>query len=512
MPYVPYIYFAFAHDSRDPLPNLEREGRQLYQLLLPGEKELHFNLHRDEFASVELIAKNLGTFKDQVVIFHYGGHSRSQALFLGNIEANAAGIADLLCQQQNLKLVFLNGCSTQAQVDYLLQRGIPAVIATSRPIEDELATIFAENFYDSLAEGFTLKDAFDRAKAVLNGNNQPVRLSRGIISDEEEVSDETWILRVSDETQFDFRLPNRPFIETGKQQGLLDWSEFFSKNSFKPNKTGRITTVNCNRKTTYGHGIQSDFLKYYQKSKNIVFFMSACPFQKPVSLAKRLIYEIAESFSVAYTSEEQNIDSEDVLAEIPPIYFEVGFDTWGKTWKKIQSQFSSLASDPASLAESSQCAGKNFVALIFQVTERQWENADLENHIAAILDRFVGLPLASNKYLLFFSFEFSDAHGAGKAQCEDKIAKIDALQEKYRENLAIFHYKQFFPVEEADIKLWYQDMAKSSKPDTLKELISTLRSHLSDTYRQRSNIDMVYVEEMQQAAYEYIIRPQPNHF
>jgi hypothetical protein len=55
-------------------------------------------------------------------------------------------------------------------------------------------------------------------------------------------------------------------------------------------------------------------------------------------------------------------------------------------------------------------------------------------------------------------------------------------------------------------------MAKSSKPDTLKELISTLRGHLLDTYRQRSNIDMVYVEAMQQAAYEYIIRPQPNHF
>jgi hypothetical protein len=35
--------------------------------------------------------------------------------------------------KDSLQLIFLNGCSTLAQVDHLLKLGVPAVIATSAP-------------------------------------------------------------------------------------------------------------------------------------------------------------------------------------------------------------------------------------------------------------------------------------------------------------------------------------------------------------------------------------------
>ena len=206
MPKLPYLYFAFAHDPEDPLPNLRQEGEQLYQMLLQRKQHGHFDIHRDEFAAIEVISKNLRTFKDQVIVFHYGGHAASKSLFLNDQEANADGIAELLGHQKNLKLVFLNGCSTQAQVEYLKLLGIPAVIATSRPIKDILATKFAGEFYDALVKNFTLKEAFDLAASCLKAAQVPVSCIRGIKL-EREVGTDTWILSVADEAHYSWKLP-----------------------------------------------------------------------------------------------------------------------------------------------------------------------------------------------------------------------------------------------------------------------------------------------------------------
>jgi hypothetical protein len=64
--------------------------------------------------------------------------------------------------------VFLNGCSTQPQVDDLLRAGVSAVVATARPIDDDAACQFAENFYRKLASGYSVRDAFDQAQELVN--------------------------------------------------------------------------------------------------------------------------------------------------------------------------------------------------------------------------------------------------------------------------------------------------------------------------------------------------------
>ena len=40
--------------------------------------------------------------------------------------------------QKNLKLVFLNGCSTKAQIEVLQNQGIENVIATVKDIDDNV--------------------------------------------------------------------------------------------------------------------------------------------------------------------------------------------------------------------------------------------------------------------------------------------------------------------------------------------------------------------------------------
>ncbi|MFM8362225.1 MAG: CHAT domain-containing protein, partial [Haliscomenobacter sp.] len=218
MPKLPYLYLAFANDPEHPLPNLRKEGEELYQMLLQRKDQDHFDIHRDESVSIQVISQNLRRFKDRVIVFHYGGHAASEALFLYGQQANADGIAELLGQQKNLKLVFLNGCSTQAQVDYLKSLGVPAVIATSRPIDDGLATQFATDFYGALVHNHTLREAFDHAAAGLKSANKSVRCIRGIML-ESEVGTDTWILSVADEAHYSWKLPRELLPEPDSKFG-----------------------------------------------------------------------------------------------------------------------------------------------------------------------------------------------------------------------------------------------------------------------------------------------------
>src|SRR5262249_48239524 len=151
----PLLFFVFANDSpRGPgyLRNLIAEARQIRSAIEEAQYqglcglEVRYNVTPDEIFDV--FARNRG----RVVVFHYGGHADSFSLLLKDAAGNtrpayAAGLARFLGQQPGLQLVFLNGCSTQGHIDHLLQNNVPAVIATSRAIRDDVATAFAGRFY-----------------------------------------------------------------------------------------------------------------------------------------------------------------------------------------------------------------------------------------------------------------------------------------------------------------------------------------------------------------------------
>lgn len=510
----PLIYLAFANDSTQLLENLEEEDRTLHSLLLSGEQRDFYYLKHTQYTNIDDITTVLSTFKDQVIIFHYGGHANSKAIFLKNETAHAVGVAEMLSQQRNLKLVFLNGCSTQAQVNYLLDLGVPAVIATSRSVSDRLATKFAEKFYDALVNRHSLKEAFDFASSFVRTRQERVTCHRGIRLDKI-VGVETWILNVAKDDNYNFKLPSSSFAGAKKQQELLNWPDFFKKESLLPK--GRIMTVDCDRKHHYSSkeinnsGMHADFSHHYKHSQHIVFFLSACPYQRPTSLAKRLVYDFLEDLPVRYTKEQspwQHIDE-----EVKALDLEIKAEpdlTWGNIWRKIQAQFSSNADSSAALLV--QNSSYKFIALIFRVSEIQWEASDLEDHLVCLLNQFKDAPATACKYLLFFSFEFAAVHGERSAQCEDRLIKIEELKHKFQDSFAIFHKQKLPAVEEADIERWYENIAQRPKRSTLQNLISTLRNFIEEDTRLRSDIDMAYVEEMQEAAYNYGVRPNHEQF
>ena len=171
----PIIFLAFANDRDDRekyLRNLPEEARRLEDALKEAEdKKLCETVTRSN-VTLDQVLDVLQQHRDRVAIFHFGGHANSLQLVLETPEgrpdaAHAGGLAAFLRRQTALQLVFLNGCSTEPQVRGLLDAGVPAVIATSRRIDDEVAMQFAERFYKGLGSGADVATAYHEAEAAV---------------------------------------------------------------------------------------------------------------------------------------------------------------------------------------------------------------------------------------------------------------------------------------------------------------------------------------------------------
>lgn len=155
------IFLAYSNASNDPLPNLQEEDEQIYQYLSARALRQHFLVHRDPYTSAASIATYLTLYRDHIQVFHFSGHAGSEKLLMGDAESRSEGVAHLLAQCPNLRLVILNGCSTFDQVKLLLELGVPVVIGTYSPVSDHAASLFARRFFQALSESATVEKAFE---------------------------------------------------------------------------------------------------------------------------------------------------------------------------------------------------------------------------------------------------------------------------------------------------------------------------------------------------------------
>jgi len=176
---LPVIFLAFANEigqqeTQGYLRELPKEVRHLREVLKQAERDglcelvIRTNATSQDIFSVFQSAE----YRDRIAIFHYGGHANDYQLMLESADgeahaADAGGLAAFFGQQNGLELVFLNGCSTQNQARGLLDANVSAVIATSRAIEDAVATQFAGHFYTGLAGGATVQVAFNEAEGAI---------------------------------------------------------------------------------------------------------------------------------------------------------------------------------------------------------------------------------------------------------------------------------------------------------------------------------------------------------
>lgn len=168
----PVIGLAFANERTDKgfLRNLSKEMKFILRAFDPVVQASKAYLHLMPATTAREI-QNLfqnAWFEGRVGIFHYGGHATPTVLHLerdggGNESFFSEGLARFLGAQKGISLVFLNACSTEKQALRLIEENIPAVIATSQDIPDDVAVMFAEAFYKGIASGASIEEAFKEA-------------------------------------------------------------------------------------------------------------------------------------------------------------------------------------------------------------------------------------------------------------------------------------------------------------------------------------------------------------
>ena len=204
---TPIVYLTFANHPDQHLALLESEQNGILAALEQLEDAGKLEVKDRVGTQTEHIFHDLRRYRGRVAVYHYAGHANSDHLQLKNangemVEAFSSGLAKALGAETGIQLVFLNGCATGAQVHDLLENGVPAVIATSVPVKDEMAKDFALEFYKELANNASIKDAFDRASNLVQTNYSQKRsfqTTRGGRSARDSDLSSTWILATSDD-------------------------------------------------------------------------------------------------------------------------------------------------------------------------------------------------------------------------------------------------------------------------------------------------------------------------
>ncbi len=170
----PIIILAFANEQTDNtryLRQLNQELRKIQHALREAKQENLCQIEILAGATFEDILQAFRDYKNQIAVFHYGGHADGFQLLLesekGNEIAHGEGFANILAELPALELVFLNGCSTQEYAQKITQNYPISVIATENAVDDEVARTFAVQFYRHLAQGETYFKAYQRAENIL---------------------------------------------------------------------------------------------------------------------------------------------------------------------------------------------------------------------------------------------------------------------------------------------------------------------------------------------------------
>lgn len=166
----PVIFLAFANDRVDDAAYLRNLPKELDGIRNSLSKAVKAGLCEVVERSNATIQNILDVFQDEyyknrIAIFHYGGHANGYQLLLetadgGHASAHSEGLVSFLAKQKGLKLIFLNGCSSQQQALDLVDAGIPAVIGTSQSINDDVAMNLSIRFYKGMAAGHALEKSW----------------------------------------------------------------------------------------------------------------------------------------------------------------------------------------------------------------------------------------------------------------------------------------------------------------------------------------------------------------
>ncbi len=214
----PVIFLAFANDKEDDalyLRNLPKELHGIRNALAQAVKAGLCEVVERTAATVDNIFDVFQDpyYKDRIAVFHYGGHASGTQLMLETVEgghgySNSEGLVPFFGKQNSLKLVFFNGCSSQQQALELIEEGVPAVVGTATAIRDDVATELAVRFYNGIATGNTIDQAWLQAIDVVK-TKKDTKQRKGLKLRRDKSSDFPWDMQIRQGAEIvkDWNLP-----------------------------------------------------------------------------------------------------------------------------------------------------------------------------------------------------------------------------------------------------------------------------------------------------------------
>ncbi len=138
----------FENDPKNQLNHLDNERNEINDLFLNHIDQFNAPLLYD--AGIKGFMDNLEKLTNKMTMFHFSGHhnDKDNALKLSDEVFNNQGLIDILNTSPKLKMVFINGCSTDKIIQAL--DNVPIVIGTKTPVYDHFAKQLSVQFYNSL--------------------------------------------------------------------------------------------------------------------------------------------------------------------------------------------------------------------------------------------------------------------------------------------------------------------------------------------------------------------------
>ncbi len=165
------VLFLAANPLDQQQLRLDEEARAIAEMIRKAK-------HRD---SVKLescwavrpmdILQALNEYTPAVV--HFSGHGSEQdeivfqdAIGRTKLVSKEAMVQTMMASSEGIRLIFFNTCYSRNQAEAVVEH-VEAAIGMKTSIGDEAACVFASQFYSAIGFGFSVKKAFEQAKALL---------------------------------------------------------------------------------------------------------------------------------------------------------------------------------------------------------------------------------------------------------------------------------------------------------------------------------------------------------
>jgi len=175
MPHIRSVLILAANPEDQELIRTDREYTAIKQALSrPAKgKEIELRLPELALSAGRLIETLLGAEEPSIV--HFSGHGGG-AEGLYSEPASAGALAAVFRQFAHcVQVVVLNACFSEPQAEAIVQH-IDHVIGTRQDIGDDTATAFSTGFYQALAAGRSIDDAFQLGCAQIQMAGIPEHL------------------------------------------------------------------------------------------------------------------------------------------------------------------------------------------------------------------------------------------------------------------------------------------------------------------------------------------------